>query len=302
MPWVKRNLYFLISCVLAVALLLAAGWYCYSEWSGNSQSWDQLTAAYEQLKQINNKPVTPSKENIEAAKQQSSQALELASGLRKFLMPIPSVPNSTNIDDRLLAFAVRDMIGELTRAAAANHVTLQTDFAFSFTAQRDKAVYSAQSREHLAREMGEVRLISGVLFTNRISSLESIQRERTADDGMGATTAQAEYLDAVSVTNNNTIVSPYQVSFLCFDQELAGVLAGFANEQHGIMVRTLEVEPAETTPTEGGMPMPMPDRFPPPSTTTPPPSKGGLPIVVDERKLRVTMLLELVRIGSTPGR
>lgn len=311
MPWVKRNLYFVISCVVAVALLGAAGWYCYSQWQGNATSMDQLNQAYSQLRDLGNKPVTPTKENIDAAREQAKQAQELARGLRKHLTPIDSIPNGNTVDDRTLAFAVRDTIRDLTTSAADNRVGLPQEFAFSFSAQRPKTTYAAGSQQHLARQLGEVNAICQVLFTNRVNSLESVQRERTADDGGSGVGTQPEYLDLVSVTNNNTIISPYQVTFLCFDQELAQVLDGFANLPHGIIVRTLEVGPADMTPSEGGMspmmPMtPMPNTMQQPGVNPTAGSalgfKGGLPIVVDEKKLRVTMLLELVRINPTQGR
>lgn len=317
MPWIKRNLYFLISCVLAVVLLGAAGWYCYTQWQGNNQSWDLLNQAYSDLKTLNGSLITPTEDNINAARAEAKQAQELASGLQKYLTPIASIPNTNKIDDRLLAFAVRDTIQDLTLSAEANHVELPLNFAFSFSAQRDKAVYAALSRDQLARQLGEVKAICDVLFTNRINSLESLQRERTADDGTGGGGTTPEYLEFTAVTNNNTIIAPYEVSFLCFDQELAGVLAEFANERHGMIVRTLGVEPAEAAATEGGMPqMPTtPEGYGPrgygprgyggimpgmPQTQET--TKGGLPVVVDEKKLKVTMLLELVRIVSTPGR
>lgn len=334
MAWVKRNLYFVISCVVAVALLGAAGWYCYTQWQGNDDAWTQLNQAYDQLKQINGEPVTPNKENIDAAHDQARQAQTLANGLRARLTPIPPIPNSNTIDDRLLAFAVSDTIRELTMSAQDSHVGVPPQFAFSFSAQRDKAAYAAGSRDHLARQLGEVKVICDLLFTNRINSLEGLQRERTADDIAAST--QNDYIEAVSVTNNNTIVSPYQVTFLSFDQELAGVLTTFANQQHGIMVRSLQVEPADLSPTEGGMAggavpyggggavpygggaVPYGGRVPygggapgtygggvPGAPGTPPGSLGtigGLPVVVDEKKLRVTMLLELVRILPAAGR
>jgi hypothetical protein len=306
MSWVKRNLYFVISCVLAVALLLAAGWYCYSQWQASDEASGSLTTAYGQLNDFANKPITPSTENIEAARNEAKQAQQLADGLQKRLVPIPSIPRTNVVDNRNFAFAVRDTIRQLATAAEANHVLLPADFAFSFTGQRDKAVYAAQSLDQLARELGEVKAICGVLLSNRIDSLEVLQRERTADDAAG-TTAQ-DYLDSLSVTNNNTIVSPYQVTFLCFDPALSGVLAGFANQPYGIIIRSMEVGPADQT--TSGEPAMMPqipgggggERFgpgaPPPAVTT----RGGLPVVIDEKKLRVTMLLELVRILPPAGK
>lgn len=319
MSWAKRNLYFLISCVLAVALLGAAGWYCYSEWQANDASRASLEEAYGKLKEFGKGPVTPSTENIEAANKEARRAQELADGLRKHLVQIPSIPDTTNIDDRILTPAVRGTIAQLALSAEANHVTVPLDFAFSFSAQKDKVVFAAAGRDQLARELGEVKVICDVLLSNRIDSLELLQRERTADDAIAAATAsQNDYLDSISVTNNNTIITPYRVTFLCFDAALSSVLTGFANQPYGIMVRTLEVGPADLTGTEmGTAPMSMPERMGPggmgpggvpnqyPGVNPAAPglgSRGGLPVVVDEKKLRVSMLLELVRIVPTPGK
>jgi hypothetical protein len=309
MSWVKRNLYFFVSCVLAVALLLAAGWYCYAQWQGSDENSGKLTQAYGQLNEFVNKPITPSSENIDAAKSEAKRAQELADGLQKRLVQIPSIPRTNVVDNRNFAFAVRDTIRQLATAAEANHVLLPADFAFSFTGQRDKAVYAAQSLDQLARELGEVRAICGVLLSNRIDSLEVLQRERTADDAAG-TTAQ-DYLDSLSVTNNNTIISPYQVTFLCFDPALSGVLTGFANQPYGIIIRSMEVAPADMSAADTGMPQApgmMPGGIPaPPQPGGVPPvaglgMRGGLPVVIDEKKLRVTMLLELVRIVPPAGK
>ena len=341
MSWAKRNLYFLISCIAAVVLLGAAGWYCYSEWQGNNQSWEALNQAYSQLNEINNKPITPNKENVEAARNQVKDIETLNNSLHKFLSPISPIPNTGKIDDRTLAFAVRETISQL-RVEAGPNITLPQDYAFSFSAQRDKAVYVPQSWGQLAQQLGEVKTICDILYSNRISSLDGIQREHTADD-LGATTQQPDYLDYTSITNNGststTILTPYQVTFGCFDTELGGVLASFANQPYGIMVRTLEVEPAEMATTEmnyqpqvptfqyppagaapyrgggapyrGGVPQYRSAPAPPPVMPAAPavsapagnlPMVGGLPVIVDEKRLKITMMLEVVKVSSTPGR
>lgn len=324
MSWAKRNLYFLISCIVAVVLLGAAGWYCYTEWQGNNASWDALNQAYVQLKQISDEPITPNQENVHTARAQVKDIQALNGNLRQYLTPIPPIPtNASKLDDRALAPAIRDTIRQLRVDAGAN-ITLPLDYAFSFSAQRDKTAYVPQSWGQLAQQLGEVKAICDILFSNRINSLESIQREHTADD-LNAAAQQPDYMEFVGVTNNNTVMTPYQVIFQCFDDKLGGVLASFANQPYGIMVRTLQVEPAEMTPGE----MSAPTQFQPTPTFTPgrapnrdmpgyrgipapaapapaptaaPAATGGLPVIVDENRLRVTMLLEVVKINPTPGR
>lgn len=321
MSWAKRNLYFLISGIVAVVLLGAAGWYCYSEWQGNSQSWDALQQAYGQLNTFSTKPITASRENVDEARKQAKEMQSLNGDLRKFLSPIAPIPNTGKIDNRALAFAIRDTIRQL-RVDAGPNITLTPDYAFSFSAQRDKAVYVEQSWGQLAQQLGEVKTICNILFSNRISSLDSIQREHTADD-MSGMSQQPDYVDFVGATNGNIVTTPYQVTFRCFDAELGGVLASFANQPYGIMVRTLEVEPAEMAATEmNAQPqyqpqaptynnMRNPHDFPNPGAPAPAPvapraaapaTTGGLPIIVDENRLKVSMQLEVVKIIPAQGR
>ncbi len=72
MSWAKRNLYFLISGIVAVVLLGAAGWYCYSSWQSNSAKWDELQQDYTQLSQLATGPITIS--NIDSAKEQAEES------------------------------------------------------------------------------------------------------------------------------------------------------------------------------------------------------------------------------------
>jgi hypothetical protein len=296
MPWVKRNLYFLISCVLALALLIGAGWYCYTGWQNNSDNLDKLTQAINELTQINNKQPGAGDgekvDNIKTARDEAGEAQKRAQELGKFLAAIPPIPNTNKIEDQALASSVREMIRQLRLAAVSKNVGLPPDYAFSFSAQREKATYAGPSLIPLSKQLGEVSAICDVLFQSRILSLESLQRERTVDD---ANAAQTDYLDTTSVTNNGTVITPYQITFHCFTPELANVLAGFANRPYGMVVTSLVIAPEDMTPD---------------ANTTPPPgtvpgmasTSGGLPLIVDERKLKVTMLLEIIKMNPGQGR
>ena len=111
----------------------------------------------------------------------------------------------------------------------------------------------------------------------------------------------ADYLDSISVTNNNTIITPCQVTFVCFSTELAGVLASFANQPHGIVVKTLTVQPNDLGAADTGMAAPTggPGWWWPDDAAR---KVGGLPVVVDEKKLKVTMLLNFGKILAGQGR
>src|SRR5207302_9924622 len=64
MSWIKRNLYFLIGTVVALALLGLAGFYLYSKWSLNNKVLEDLTQKHEDLKKLNSQNPHPGSGNI----------------------------------------------------------------------------------------------------------------------------------------------------------------------------------------------------------------------------------------------
>jgi hypothetical protein len=288
MSWAKRNLYFLISAILAVVLLLAAAWFCFSSWAANNANWEQLSAAYAQLGQLKN----PSDEVIQSVREQTKGVQALIETARKVFVPVPSIPPGTNrLDDRALGFAVRDTVAALRASAAQHGVSLQQDFAFSFALQQTKTGYDPQSWPMLARQLGEVRTICDTLYACRIASLDAIGRERTTDDA-GNTSGVQDYVDAISVTNNGIVISPYQVTFDCFTTELGSVLSSFANGSHTIIVKTIMIDPQDAMSAMEGTPQQTPMMAA---------ARGGLPVVIDEKKLRVTLFLDFVKIPPSQG-
>ena len=298
MSWAKRNLYFLVSAIVAVVLLGAAGWYCYSSWQSNSARGEELKAAYDQLKQITGKSPGAGNEtvtNIDAAKEQTTQVKARVAEMEKFFTPIAGIPNTNHFEDRALAFAVHETIARMRSAAQSRGVALPLgapEFAFSFTLQAGKVIYEANSGDMLSKQLGEVKFICDTLFSARITALDAVQRERTSDDanpansGLGAN----DYTDSASLTNGNVVITPYQVTFECFTTELASVLSSFANQQHSVVVKTVNIQPVDT--------MMMTD----PTAGLPPNLRGGVPTVIDEKKLKVILLLDIVKIVPTPGR
>lgn len=300
MSWAKRNLYFLISGVVAITLLGLAGWYCYSSMQSNSANWEQLNQDYQQLAQYASKPVSAGNDkvnNIEAAREETKDAVARVASAEKYFLPIPSIPSSTNrLDDRALAFAVRETVAQLRTAAAEHNVIIPQDFAFSFSLQEQKAVYDPNSWGQLAKQLGEVKFICDTLFACRVGNLDSVQRERTTDDtSLTAGTGSPDYVDSIAVTNGSIVIAPYEVTFHCFTPELGAVLSAFANQSHTVIVKTLAIQPEDLMGMgEGGM-MQQPNQF----TINP---RNGLPVVIDEKKLRVTLALDLVKILPQPGR
>jgi hypothetical protein len=311
MGWIKRNLYFVIGAAIALVLLGVAGWYCYSDLELNNKDLDDLNQAYTDLAALskqNPHPGSGNIDNVKLAKEQQQDLRGYIDSARKFFQPIEPIPNVARPSDRDFSAALSRTLDQLRRDGSAVSVTLPVDYSFSFQAQRQKVSFRPGSLQPLATQLGEVKAICDVLFAAKVNSLDILKREHTADDD--ATTTGTDYINDKSVTNDLAVISPYEISIRCFSPELAGVLSGFAGSRNGIVVKSINVESAAAAAEAmaGGAnagqfstaanPGAAPARFGVPVTTAGIARAGvtrGLPIVLDERQLKVTLALVVIK-------
>src|SRR2546421_10022841 len=252
MSWIKRNLYFLIGGLIALGLMGGAGWYLYSKWELNNQTFDKLTEQYEALKKLNSQPLqagSGSVDNITLAKQQQQQVRDFLKKTQPHFQRIPPIPDVPKLSDREFSTTLSRTIDQMQHDATNLSVAVPKNYGFSFDAQRSRMSFPAGSLPLLATQVGEVKAICDVLFQAKVNSLDNIRRERiSADDNTGN---QTDYLNEKSVTNELAVVTPYELTMRCFSQELADVLAGFASSPHGLIVKKVNTEPAGTPTTTG---------------------------------------------------
>ncbi len=289
MAWIKRNLFFVIGGILAIGLLGSAGFYIYRGWNHNAAASDELRGIYDTLRDLNSKKPSPGSDkinNIEAAKQQENQLREWIRQAGDYFKPITPVPNPPNgiVSSEGFAAALRRMIDQLQHEADSASVALPPQYNFSFKAQRDLVKFAPGSLGPLSEQLGEVKTIAEILFAARVNALDGIQRVRVSDDDTGG--PQADYLDDRSATNNLAVLTPYQISFRSFSPEIGVVLAGFASSPHGFIVKGINVQLA-------GAPTKSPDAAPGAPAT---PGRGGAQVVLNEQLLRVTLVVEVVKL------
>jgi len=331
MAWIKRNLFFVIGGILALGLLGAAGFYNYKGWSHNSAAFDKLNQIYGTLRNLTGQKPSPGNDkvdNIKAAKEQEAQIRDWIRQAVHYFQPIAPIPNTGNnaVSSEAFAGALRRTIDQLQHEAEVASVTLPPKYNFSFEAQRSLVKFSGNLGA-LAAQFGEVKIIAEILFAAKVNSLDGIQRVRVSDDD--ANGPQADYFDGHSVTNNLAVLTPYQITFRSFSTEIAQVLADFASSPHGFIVKSINVQPAgaaaATAPgtaatATAAVPMlaatataePMlaqpylppglrarpaaPPAAPPAPVPTVTPGRGGLQTVLNEQLLRVTLVVEVVKL------
>jgi hypothetical protein len=354
MDWIKRNLYFLIGSLVALALMGLTSYYLYSKWQLNNKILGELEAQYAELGRLHEQKPHPGSgkvDNIKAAKDQQQELRDYIRKTRQYFQPCPPIPQpeSGKLTSQDFSSALSRTVDQMQRDAAKVSVALPpkdskgSSYSFSFAAQKESLAYATGSLEPLSVQLGEVKAICAVLLAAKINSLDNLRRERVSeDDSKGP---QTDYLSEKSVTNELAVLTPYEVSFRCFSSELAAVLAGFANSPCGMMViKTINVESAPAEPVSeqlappvvstapvynapppprpraeapggaeaafarryglgGGRmgprpaaPQPAPVYAQPAPLAAPSANKGGLPLVLDEKQLKVTLMLNVVKL------
>ena len=293
-------------------------------------------AKLQRLNGQNPHPGSDKVDNIKAAKEQQQELRGFIGKTRSYFQRVPAIPDLPKVTDRDFSAALSRTIYQLRRDATHASVALPPkNYSFSFEAQMSRVNFSPGSLEPLSVQLGEIKAICDVLCAARFNSLENLRRERVSPDD--STGPQSDYLVEKSVTNQLAVLSPYELTFRCFSPELASVLAGFAGSPSGLVVKSLNVELAPATaaspdnpapPVAAAEPVrvaPQPVRLPEadaaesfkrryglgPSGPAPAPvpvapvsaglpapvPKGGLPTVLDQKELKITLMLNVVKLA-----
>jgi hypothetical protein len=310
MGWIKRNLFFVIGGIIALGLLGAAGYYIYASWSRNATADSKLNEIYGQLQNFAQQTPAPGNDKINNTQIANDQEKELRAwetNAAAHFESIAAIPPGPNVSNAAFADAFRHTIDQLQHEADAAGVMLPPKYDFSFSAQRSLIQFAPGSPNLLAVQLGEVKVIAEILFAARINTLDGIQRVRVSDDDTAG--PQSDYIDEHSVTNDLAIVTPYVITFRCFTPELAKVIEGFATATNAFVIKSVNTQSGSAVvgsagiPPEGmnGQPPPRVGDFPnQPSPGMPPPetamAHGGLPTVLKEQLIRVTMEVDLIKL------
>ena len=310
MAWIKRNLFFVVGGAIALCLLGGAGFYIYKGWARNSDAFDALNEVVGQLKNLtpsSNKKV----DNTQIAKDQEQQLEAWLAQAQAYFQPIAAIPPGGNVNGASYSSALQKTIEQLRHEADAAGVVLPQKFEFSFTEEKDRVTFASGGLDPLAVQLGEVKALAEILFAARINAIDSIQRVRVSDDDSGG--PQLDYIDQPIVTNALSIITPYVVTIRCFTPELSRVLTGFATASSPFIIKSVNIQRADsaaagmqaggaegtpyggTPPPYGGQPYGgrggMPAQVAPTVS-----SKGGLPTILKEQLLRITLEVDLVKL------
>jgi len=254
MPWVKRNLVFVI--IIAVGLIATGycGYLLYTALGANTTVSGDYESTLEQLKTAQQATPAPTKENIQAAKADQERVRTFLGDFRKSFAPFPTAPKA---DDREfvqhLQLTLREFVADATNAG----VELAPNCSFSFSAQKSSVTFSSECIGPWMQEMEDIRLILHILFQCKINYFEQIQRVPACmDDNSGD-----DCIPTGSVSNQWGTVTPYKVTFRGFSTEVANVLAAFANSSNCFVVKVVNITPSRAPLPQVVMPQQQEQRY-----------------------------------------
>ncbi|MGV3773071.1 MAG: hypothetical protein ACO1QB_09235 [Verrucomicrobiales bacterium] len=302
--WVKRNLGLIIGGAVALGLMVFAGIYLYSQMQEDERITAELDTATARFRELTDRKVHPGNERVDNIKiaQEDHERLQQFLKTVKGRIVSPELPKDlTNKDFRAL---LDNTIAELQQGAEKNGISLPggKDYWFTFAAQRSSVDF--KPLEALAYQLMDVKAITEVLYQAKVHDLISIKRVPVATEDSGYT----DYLDKKATTNDYAIITPYEITFQGFSSELARVLEGFINTKQCMIVKTIGVDkaPAAAPAAAPAMnPMMSPSfrgggRYGPRMSQPMPqpvarPAQRGLTTLLDENKLRFTLLINSIR-------
>jgi len=253
MAWIKRNLFFVISLVVGVCLIGAAGYFVYATFSANSDARDQYTGALNDYTQLQQKKPYPSPENIQLAKEDSVRVAALVTNLGKVFVNFP--PAAAVAEPRQFINYLNTNLVELRAGASNANVALPSpEYDFTFADAVGVVSFNPASFRPWMEQVEEIRAILEVLYSARVNSLDILQRTPVAGEATGTT----DFLDVPGISNQVEVVSPYRIAFRGFSDEIAKVLKGFAESRHCFLIKDLRVESSRGVAQGAGFGQPAP--------------------------------------------
>lgn len=308
MLWIKRNLVLVISGAIALVLLVVGGLYFSSALADNKRLEEELNGTKEELAKMYRAPVFPNADNVAKADAETRRALDAVAATKKHFVPVPYTP----VPDKEFKTLLDNTIFELTRKAEQAGVRLpETNYAFTFRAQKSLMKYSKESVPFLPEMLADVKALCGILFDAKCN-LRNLRRERLSVDDPAGTPDYIELKREVDPTTQNVLV-PFEITVSCFTRQLSTLLDGLARSPHGFITQVLLVEPESGqspevrrepkpgTPASGAAPAPAPRRGGPPGLAPVVAEASDNQVVLIEQALRVQLLVKVVRPPEPAG-
>jgi hypothetical protein len=326
MLWIKRNLFLAVGGVIALLLLGLGIFYFWTNRQKNKEIEAKLEENKSTLTRLISQKPYPSRTNIALARQEVQRARDAIAQARMFFQPVAFTP----VKDEAFKTLLDNTLYELQRKAEQTSVILPSKgYAFTFEHQKRQLQFPPEAFPALPQQLAEIKTICDLLFDAKINRLVTLRRARLYTD---EPLSQIDHHDMSPEVDETMGVAsnPYELVFHAFSTELATAMEAFYKSTNGLIVKSLQVELVPATaadPNQPGQnpglnpaarpavpapaaPTPAPNvrspgvaSTPAPVVRQPPPRAGaapakpatGLRTVINEKLLKITLVLEVLR-------
>src|ERR1041384_1620787 len=264
MEWVKRNLLFVISGVVGLLLIGAAGYFLYLKIDENERINTELAgqiAELERFYKMDPHPGTETLDNIGAMKREELRVQNLLNQAKSLFVPIPPYQRT---DDKGFKTVLEMTIAYLQQRATNAGISLPSSslraqggpYYFTFGTLRYPLQYPDGDIDGWLMQLSEMKSMCDVLFAAKINALEGIRRLPLAPK-YDVMTMSADFLQGVPAISNSTYrLTPYEITFRGFSSEVADVLRGFTSPTNSFIVKMINVERSNYNPPPPPTPAP----------------------------------------------
>jgi len=311
MAWIKRNLLFVVGLAVALALVSVGVFYLLDSMQEAERISADLDAKNQSLEALVNRDPFPNTANIDKLKAELKRVSEFKTKAKEKFGQDGKLENLDNASFKAL---LEGVISNLEREADRSGVSLPDKYDFTFGEQRKRLQLAANSLSPLAIQLQDLSGICQILFTAKIHTLSSLKRTAVGtNDVVGGNDFISKKI--TPNTTAGTIAYPYEITFQCFSTGLGGVLGGFINASQAYVLKTINIERGASMDRPSPVTaMAFPPRMdanlarrygmgaPPPQQIQPPAATRAGEVVLDEKPLRVTIRLEIVKmVANTPS-
>src|ERR1700728_4650621 len=169
MAWIKRNLFFVLGSLVALALMAGGGYFLFQQISDEGAVTAKIAEQYAELKRLydqNPHPGNKDIDNIKAARDEEASLRTYISKIHPLFEPIPPIPNSApnRVRDADFAAELRNTVTQLHHSAEQQSVLVVSNYYFTFESQKNLMVFDPASLDSMAVHLGEIKAICDILF------------------------------------------------------------------------------------------------------------------------------------------
>ena len=321
MEWIKRNVGFVAVGAASLILMGIAAWFLFAQMGKNATADQTLNDLLSRREQLWSQPVHPKgteeTNNIDLVR---SDRERLGRFLGEIKAVIPVMPEASVLDNQGFKTRLDQTLFQLVRTATNSGTMVPEGFAFSFESIRGKFQFNSNSVAPLSLQLGDVEALASILIESHVTSLDGIKRVALTEEDQAAA-GSTGLLGLTAKTNEFSVSLPYELTFQGFSADLAEVVNRMMRSDRCMVIKSIDVSPGVgalgLADTRMGT---MPGRFEGgrgmesryrgigsgnPYNALQAAQPGMIPsqpvVVIDSQTLRITMLVDVVRlVGTNP--